>query len=76
MSRSETKVVNTMMMMMMIIIIIIIIINPLNAELNPICYLLALLGAHHILHVSGVRVNHVYAVFDVQVTMHRDKFLQ
>ena len=30
----------------------------LNAELNPICHLLALLGAHHILHVSGVRVNH------------------
>jgi len=27
-------------------------INPLNAELNPICHLLALFGAHHILHVS------------------------
>jgi len=26
--------------------------NPLNAQLNPICPLLALLGAHHILHVS------------------------
>jgi hypothetical protein len=32
--------------------------NPLNAELNPICHLLALLGAHHILHVSRIRVNH------------------
>ena len=32
-------------------------INPLNAELNPICYLLALLGAHHFLHVSRIRVN-------------------
>jgi len=32
-------------------------INPLNAELNPICRLLALLGAHLILHVSRVRVN-------------------
>ena len=32
-------------------------INPLNAELNPVCHLLALLGAHHILHVSRVRVN-------------------
>jgi len=32
-------------------------INPLNAELNPICGLLALLGAHHIFHVSGLRVN-------------------
>ena len=31
-------------------------INPLNAELNSICHLLALLGAHHILHVSGLRV--------------------
>ena len=31
------------------------IVNPLNAELNPICYLLALL-AHHFLHVSRIRV--------------------
>ena len=31
-------------------------INPLNLELNPICYLLALLGAHHFLHVSRIRV--------------------
>ena len=30
--------------------------NPLNAELNHICHLLTLLGAHHILHVSRVRV--------------------
>jgi len=30
--------------------------NPLNSELNPICHLLALLGAHHILHVSRIRV--------------------
>jgi hypothetical protein len=32
-------------------------INPLNAELNPICHLLALLGAHHIFHVNVLRVN-------------------
>jgi hypothetical protein len=32
-------------------------VNPLNAQLNPICHLLALLGAHHILHVSRIRVN-------------------
>jgi hypothetical protein len=32
-------------------------INPLNAELNPICHLLELLGAHHNFHVSRVRVN-------------------
>jgi hypothetical protein len=31
--------------------------NPLNAKLNPTCHLLALLGAHHILHVSRIRVN-------------------
>ena len=30
--------------------------SPLNAGLNPICYLLALLGAHHFLHVSRIRV--------------------
>jgi hypothetical protein len=28
----------------------------LNAELNPIRHLLALLGAHHILHVTRIRV--------------------
>ena len=39
------------------------IINPLNAELNPIGYLLALLEAHHILHVSGIRVKqHIHTV--------------
>jgi len=31
------------------------VLNPLNPELNPICYLLALL-AHHFLHVSRIRV--------------------
>jgi hypothetical protein len=36
--------------------------NPLNAELNPICHLLALLGAHHILHISRIRVNGVFNV--------------
>ena len=30
--------------------------KPLKPELNPICYLLALLGAHHFLHVSRIRV--------------------
>jgi hypothetical protein len=34
-------------------------INPLSAELNPICHLLALLGDHPILHISGVRVKDV-----------------
>ena len=31
-------------------------VNPLKPELSPICYLLALLGAHHFLHVSRTRV--------------------
>ena len=31
------------------------VVNPLKPELNPICYLLALL-AHHFLHVSRIRV--------------------
>jgi hypothetical protein len=40
--------------------------NSLNAKLNPICHVLALLEAHHILHVSGVRVNvHGYSLLSV-----------
>jgi len=31
-------------------------INPLNAQLNTICHLLPLLGAHLILHISRIRV--------------------
>ena len=30
--------------------------NPLNPELNPLCYFQALLGAHHFPHVSRIRV--------------------
>jgi len=37
--------------------------NPLNAKLNPICHLLALLGAHHIFHISGLRVN-IFTFFE------------
>jgi hypothetical protein len=37
-------------------------INTLKAELNPICYLLALLGAHPLLHVSRIRVKWFNAV--------------
>jgi len=39
-------------------------INPLNAELNPICQLLGLLGTHHILHVSRIRVKNINSMFD------------
>ena len=38
-------------------------VNPLNAKLNPICHLLALLEAHPILHVSRVRVKKGYICF-------------
>jgi hypothetical protein len=34
-------------------------INILNAKLNPICHLLALLRARHILHVSRIKFNTV-----------------
>jgi len=40
--------------------------NPLNADLNPICHLLALLGANRILQVSKIRVKRIY--------MYRGKF--
>jgi hypothetical protein len=30
--------------------------NPLNAELKPISHFMAILGAHPMLHISGVRV--------------------
>jgi len=41
--------------------------NPLNAKLNPICHLLALLGAHHILHVSRVRVKGHFNPLNVEL---------
>ena len=37
--------------------------NPLNAELDPIRHLLALAGAHHIVHVSRIRVNDVTSTY-------------
>jgi len=40
-----------------IIILVMKQLNTLNTELSPTCHLLALLGAHHILHVSRIRVN-------------------
>jgi len=39
--------------------------NKLNAGLKPICHLLALLGAHHISHDSGPRVNELNTVFSL-----------
>jgi len=43
------------------------VINHLNAQLNPICHLLALLGAHHILHVSRKWVNKHWIWQDLEV---------
>jgi len=40
-------------------------ISPLNDQLNPICHLLALLGAHHILHVSRIRVKRSILIYIV-----------
>ena len=42
-------------------------INPLNAELNPICPLIALFEAHHILNVSRQWVN---IQFKVIISLH------
>ena len=39
-------------------VVIMHVLNPLKPELNPICYLLALLGAHHFLHVSRIKVKY------------------
>jgi hypothetical protein len=36
--------------------------KPLNTELNPICHMLALLGARHILHVNRIRVKSTEAL--------------
>ena len=45
-------------------------INPLNADLNPTCNLLALLGAHHILNVSRIRVNITFSSLDWREAHH------
>jgi len=44
--------------------------NPLNAELNPICHLLALLGAHHILHVSRIKVNNNKKILSITTSQY------
>jgi hypothetical protein len=41
--------------------------NTLNAEVNSICHLLALLGSHPTLHVSRIRVNPVTAQAQMSV---------
>ena len=39
--------------------------NPLNAELNPIRHLVALVGARHIVHVSRIRVKGLSEFYEV-----------
>jgi hypothetical protein len=48
--------------------------NPLNAELNPICHLLALLEGATIVDVSGLRVKS-YILFDLQLLNYKSYFL-
>jgi hypothetical protein len=48
---------------------LLILFNPLNAELNPICHLLALVGPHHILHVSRIRVNVTTVIWQLVITL-------
>ena len=43
--------------------------NPLNAEWNPICHLLALLRAHRILDVSRIRVKNVRPIYRTGVPL-------
>jgi len=43
--------------------------SPLNAELNPICHLLALLGGATIVVVSRLRVNILMALFVFNVNL-------
>ena len=45
------------------------IINPLNAKLNPICHLLALLADHHILHFIRIRVKCLDKVQIVELSL-------
>ena len=48
------------------IVCILLSVNPLNAKLNPICHLLALLRIHHILHVGRIRVKSPVICLDKQ----------
>ena len=48
--------------------------NPLNAELNPICHMLALLGVHLILHISRIRVKHLAVTLCINILITSHKF--
>jgi hypothetical protein len=60
-------------------------VNPLNAELIPICCLLALLGAYHFLHVSRIRVksltlrllmSYIYDISSLRVKFHMTSYMK
>ena len=45
---------------------------PLNAKLNNICHFLVLLGAHHIFHVSRIKVNRlntIIVMYNIKVSL-------
>jgi hypothetical protein len=45
--------------------------KPVNAELNSICHLLALLGAHRILYVSRIRVKSCSWIHPVKISLNK-----
>jgi len=47
--------------------------NPFNTELNSICHLLALLGAHHILHISRIRVKNWMRELQRELKWHKQE---
>jgi len=47
--------------------------NTLSAELNPICNFLALLGVHHILHISRIKVKEVK--FAIWINLYRNSIV-
>jgi len=64
-SVNKTDLDLLLLFVVFIIFVIFLTFNPLNAELNPICHLLALLGAHHIHHVGRIRVkNRAFYILD------------
>ena len=48
-------------------------VNLLNAGLNPTCHVLALLGAHHIFHVSRIRVKGKGKIVSVDAKMLKEE---
>ena len=49
--------------------------NPLHAELNPICHLLALLRAHPFLHISRIRVKYQGLIYAYRETLYTVNFI-